>query len=94
MKKILSILTILAFTASAGYANCGKTDTDEGKLTFNAEKKEVTIETSDGKKVNRVLTPDSKLTSKDGTAAKVDALQGKTVKVVSEHNRIQSISGS
>ncbi|MDQ3622279.1 MAG: hypothetical protein M3463_07300 [Verrucomicrobiota bacterium] len=93
MKKLLSILTIVAFTASAGYAACGKKVTDEGKLTsINSEKKEVTIETADGKKVNRVLTPTSKTTAKDGTEAKADALVGKNVKVVSEHNKIESVS--
>jgi hypothetical protein len=85
MKQLLSILTLVAFSASAGLAACGKTVTDEGKVTsVNTEKKEISIETADGKTVTRVLTPSS-----TGADAK---LVGKKVKIVSEHNKVQSVA--
>lgn len=93
MKKLLSILTIVAFTAGASYAGCGKTETDAGTLqSINSDTKEVTIKTADGKTVNRTLTPSTKATAKDGKDAKADSLVGKSVKVVSEHGKVQSIS--
>ena len=93
MKKILSILTLVAFSASAGFAACGKKVTDEGTVkSIDADKKEITVQTADGKTVARVLTPTTTLTAKDGKAAKADALVGKKVKVVSEHNKVDSVS--
>jgi len=87
MKKILAILTIVAVSAGSSFAACGKKVTDEGKLTsFNAEKKELTITTKDGKTVNRMLTPDTTVTGK------IEELVGKSVKVVSEHNKADSVA--
>ncbi len=89
MKKLLTIITIVAFSAGSVFAACGKKVTDEGKLkSFNAEKKEVTIETADGKSVARVMTPDTKV------SGKIEELVGKSVKAVSEHNKLDSVSGS
>ncbi len=89
MKKLLAILTIVAVSAGSSFAACGKKVTDEGKLTsFNAEKKELTITTADGKTVTRVLTP-----STTG-ADKAADLVGKSVKVVSEHNKADSVTGA
>ncbi len=89
MKKLLAILTIVAVSAGSSFAACGKKVTDEGKLTsFNAEKKELTITTADGKTVTRVLTPDTT------GADKVADLVGKSVKVVSEHNKADSVTGA
>ena len=85
MKQLLSILTLVAFSASAGFAACGKTVTDEGKLSsVNAEKKEIVIEIADGKTVTRTLTP--------GTTGEPEKLVGKKVKVVSEHGKVQSVA--
>jgi hypothetical protein len=88
MKKILSLLTLVALSAGS-FAACGKKVTDEGTLkAYSADKKEITIETKDGKTVARVLTPDTKV---DG---KIEDLIGKAVKVVSEHNKLDSVQGS
>ena len=84
MKKLLTILTLAAFSSGAAFAACGKTVTDEGKLTsVNAEKKEIAIEV-EGKTVTRTLTP--------GTTGAPEKLVGKKVKVVSEHGKVQSVA--
>jgi hypothetical protein len=89
MKKLLTIISVVALSAGSVFAACGKKVTDEGKLTsYSAEKKEVTITTAEGKAVNRVLTPDSKV------SGKIEELVGKSVKVVSEHNKIDSVTGA
>jgi len=87
MKKLLTILTVVAFSAGAAVAGCGKTVTNEGKLSsINTEKKEIAIEEKDGKTVTLKLTPSS-------TGA-TDALVGKAVKVVSEHGKVQTVTGA
>ena len=89
MKKILVTLAIVALTAGSSFAACGKKVTDEGKLTsYNADKKELTITTADGKTVNRILTPSTTV------SGKIEELIGKSVKVVSEHNKLDSVQGS
>lgn len=86
MKKLLAILTLVAFSAASSFAACGKKVTDEGTLkSYNADKKEITVQTKDGKTVARVLTPDTKVTGK------IEELIGKSVKVVSEHNKLDSV---
>ena len=95
MKKLISTLAVLALSAGVAFAACGKTETDKGTVqTYDAEKKQIVIQTAEGKSVTRTLTPTTKATAKDGTAAKTDALKGKTVSVVSEHGKVQTISES
>ncbi len=95
MKKLLTILTIAAVAAGSAYAGCGKTVTDKGTLeSINTEKKEVVIKTADGKSVTRTLTPATATTGKDGKTAAADSLKGKTVSVVSEHGKVNTISES
>ncbi len=86
MKALLGTLALFAL-ASTSFAGCGKTETDEGKVTsVNAEKKTITISVK-GKEVTRTLTPTS--TGADN----LDALKGKKVTVVSSHGKVQSIKG-
>ena len=93
MKKLLSILALIAFSTVASQAGCGKKVTDEGTLkSVDADTKSITIVTADGKTVSRILTPTTKTAAKDGTEAKADGLIGKTVKVISEHNKIDSLA--
>jgi hypothetical protein len=95
MKKLLSIVTIVVLSAAASFAACGKKVTDAGTLkSIDADSKQVVIETADGKTVKRTLTPETKTTAKDGAAAKAEDLVGKAVSVVSEHNKVDSISAS
>lgn len=87
MKKLLAILTLVAFSAGAAVAGCGKTVTNEGKLSsINKETKEIAIQEKDGKTVTLKLTPSS-------TGA-TDELVGKNVKVVSEHGKVQTVTGA
>ncbi len=87
MKKLLTIVTLVAFSAGAAIAGCGKTVTNEGKLSsINKEKKEIAIEGKDGKTVTLTLTP--------GTTGADEALVGKNVKVVSEHGKVQTVTGA
>jgi hypothetical protein len=82
MKKLITTLAVLAIS-------------DKGTLqSIDAEKKTVTIKTAEGQTVTRTLTPATKTTGKDGKEAKADALSGKTVAVVSEHGKVQTISES
>lgn len=87
MKKLLAILTLVAFSAGSTFAACGKKVTDEGTLkSYNADKKEITVESKDGKTSTLVMTPDSKV------SGKIEDLIGKSVKVVSEHKKIDSVA--
>lgn len=89
MKQLLAILTLVAFSSGAAFAGCGKKVTDEGTLkAFDADKKEITVATKDGKTVARVLTPDTKVTGK------IEDLVGKPIKAVSEHNKLDSVTGA
>jgi hypothetical protein len=85
MKKFFSLIAIVSLTAGSAFAGCGKTETTEGKLkSFNPETKVAVVETKAGEK-SFTLTP----TSKGGEGAA--KLEGKKVKVVTEHNKVTEI---
>lgn len=85
MKAILCTLAILGLSLASSQAGCGKTVTDTGKLkSFDKDAKALVIEV-DGKEVKRTLTPTSK------GADDVEKLVGKSVVVVSEHNKVDSV---
>ncbi len=87
MKKILALIAFVAISVVTADAACGKKITSEGTLkSFDAEKKSLTVEDKDGKATTLTLTPDS--TGADAAAA----LVGKSVKVVSEHGKIDSVA--
>jgi hypothetical protein len=87
MKKILALIAFVSLSFVTADANCGKKVTTEGTLkTYAAEKKELTVEAKDGKAVTLTLTPSS--TGADA----VDKLVGKSVKIVSEHGKIDSVA--
>jgi uncharacterized lipoprotein YehR (DUF1307 family) len=86
MKHILTIIATLSLTLGLSFAACGKTVTDKGKLkSFDKETKTLVVEV-DGKEVKRTLTP----ASKGGDTA--ESLVGKAVVVVSEHNKVDSVT--
>lgn len=88
MKKLLTLVASLALTIAAN-AGCGKTVTSEGTLkSFDAENKTLIVVDAAGKSTTITLTP-----STTG-ADKVAALVGKSVKVVSEHNKAQSVAAA
>jgi hypothetical protein len=86
MKKLLALLAMASLTLGA-QAGCGKKVTDEGKLkSYDAEKKSAVIEKADGKTATVTLTPTTT------GADKVAGLVGKSVKVVSEHGKADSVA--
>jgi hypothetical protein len=85
MKYILCTLAVIGLSIASSQAACGKTVTDTGKLkSFDKDSKALVIEV-DGKEVKRTLTATSK------GADEVEALIGKNVVVVSEHNKVDSV---
>ena len=73
--------------AGSAVAGCGKKVTNEGTLkSYSAETKTVVVEGKDGKAATLTLTPSST------GADKIESLVGKSVKVVSEHGKIDSVA--
>jgi hypothetical protein len=95
MKKLLVVAMAFMLTIAASYAGCGKKVNNTGKLnSFKAESKQVVIEEK-GKKVKLKITPSTKFfASEGGSEVSIDKLLGKNVKVVSEHKKIDSITGA
>jgi len=86
MKKVFSILAIVAFGLGSAYAGCGKIETTEGKLkSFDESTKVAIVETKEGKTTKVTLTPTSK------GADKVEKLVGKDVKVSTSHGKVTEI---
>ena len=86
MKKFLALIVLVALSGSA-FAACGKKVTSEGTLkSYDAEKKTVEVVSKDGKSTTITLTP-----STTGTDA-IAALVGKSVKVVAEHGKADSVA--
>lgn len=92
MMKSVSLIVILALSAGAAAAGCGVKDTHEGTLkSVDAESNVVVIVGEGGKEVKLTLTTKTQVTDSEGKDAKVSALVGKQVKVVSEHAQVDSI---
>jgi hypothetical protein len=86
MKYTITALAVLTLALGSAYAGCGKTVTDTGKLkSFDKETKAVVVEVG-GKEVKRSLTP----SSKGGEG--IEKLVGKKVVVISEHDKITSVT--
>ncbi|MCB1063776.1 MAG: hypothetical protein KDN20_12740 [Verrucomicrobiae bacterium] len=93
MKKILALMAVVALAAGSAYAGCGKKVTDEGKVTsFDADTKALVVELKGGKSATLTATPTTEAKSKDGKKTELADLVGKSVKVVSEHKKIDSVS--
>jgi hypothetical protein len=87
MKKLLALIAFVSISFVTAEANCGKKVTSEGTLkSYDAEKKSLTVEDKEGKATTLTLTPSST------GAATIAALVGKSVKVVSEHGKIDSVA--
>ena len=87
MKKLLALIALVSLSFVTADAACGKKVTNEGTLkSYDAEKKALTVEGKDGKSTTLTLTPSS--TGADTVAT----LVGKSVKVVSEHGKIDSVA--
>ena len=91
MKTILTILTVIGL-ATGAYANCGKKVTDTGELkSYDADAKTITVKGSDKP---FKITSATEIKDKDGKTVKIKDLIGDDVKVVSEHNKADSVTGA
>lgn len=87
MKKFLTLIALVTLSAGSAFAGCGKTTTSEGTLkSYDAATKTVVVEAKDGKATSITLTPST--TGADAVAT----LVGKSVKVVAEHGKAQSVA--
>lgn len=87
MKKFLALIAIVSLSAGSAFAGCGKTTTSEGTLkSFDAATKQLVVEEKGGKATTITLTPST--TGADAIATMV----GKSVKVVAEHGKAQSVA--
>lgn len=86
MKHTIAIVALLSLALGSSYAGCGKTVTDTGKLKSFDQATKVAVVEVGGKEVKRELTPASK------GGEEIDKLVGKKVTVVSEHNKVQTIT--
>lgn len=87
MKKFLALIAIVSLSVGSAVAGCGKKVTNEGTLkSFDAATKTLTVEGKDGKAATITLTPATT------GADKAADLVGKTVKVVSEHGKADSVA--
>ncbi len=87
MKKFLTLIALVTISAGSAFAGCGKTTTSEGTLkSFDATTKTVVVEEKGGKSTSITLTPST--TGADAVAT----LVGKSVKVVAEHGKAQSVA--
>ncbi|MDA1139808.1 MAG: hypothetical protein O3B01_14630 [Planctomycetota bacterium] len=95
MRYILSIVaTLCLMTSGDAWAGCGKKFTDKGTLaSADSETKSLVVEVK-GEKVTLKLTPETKAIGKDGKEVKLADLVGKAVVVISEHKKVDSVTGS
>jgi len=90
MKKILGIITALLFAGGVAFAGCGKKVTNEGEFTYNEDKKVIKVE---GAKKPIKLQPKTVIKDAEGNEVAISDLEGSKVKVVSEHNKADSVTG-
>lgn len=89
MQKILTILTALSLAGGVAFANCGHKVTQEGKFTYDAEAKTILVE---GTEKPVKLTETTVIKNAEGKEVVITELQGSKVKVVSEHNKADSVT--
>ena len=93
MKKILTVIVATIALAGVSYAGCGKKVTNEGTLSgYDKDTKAIVVTDADGKKASLTLTADTEVKDADGKKAKIKDAEGKDVKVVSEHKKVDSVT--
>jgi hypothetical protein len=93
LRALVCLVVALALATGAAYGACGKKDTTEGTLTsVDAATKTVVVKAADGKEVKLTMTATTAVKDAGGKSAEASALVGKSVKVVSEHAKIDSIT--
>lgn len=92
MKYIAALIVTLTFAVGSLYAGCGMKDTASGKLqSYDKEAKAIVVETADGKTTTLTLTPATETKDAMGEMAKIEDLVGKSVVVISEHKKVDSV---
>lgn len=92
MKKFLGIIAAVMIGAGSVYAGCGKKVTDEGKVTsYDADAKTLTVE---GAKKPFKIQATTTVKDAEGNEVEISSLEGKKVKVVSEHGKADSVTAS
>lgn len=95
MKYLAALIVTLTLAAGSAFANCGIKNTDSGKLTsYDKEAKAIVVEKADGKTTTLTLTPATESKDAMGQEAKIEDLIGKSVTVVSEHKKVDSVVAS
>jgi len=95
--KLIALLVVLALSAGGGavFAGCGHKETVEGTLkSMDADSNKVVVVVGgeDGKEVELSLTAETQVKDTEGNDTEVSKLVGKSVKVVSEHAQVDSIT--
>ena len=89
MKKFLVLTSMVILSMSSAFAACGKKVTSEGTLkSFDPATKALVVEAKDGKATTITIT----LTPTTAGADAAAGLVGKSVKVVSEHGKADSVA--
>ena len=94
MKKLLALMAVIGLAAATVEAGCGKKVTNEGTLSeYDADTKTLIVKSDDGK-AKLTVTPKTEAKDKDGKKVELADLVGQKVKVVSEHKKIDSVTGA
>ncbi|MEM1440878.1 MAG: hypothetical protein AAGF67_00950 [Verrucomicrobiota bacterium] len=91
MKNFLGIIAAIAIGAGTAFAGCGKKVTSEGEASYDADTKSLTVKGVD-KPIK--IQASTVIKNADGEEVEIASLDGKKVKVVSEHNKADSVTES
>ncbi len=89
MKKVLSILAVLSLAAGSVFAGCGKKVENVGTFTYDPETKTLTGE---GLKKPVTILASTEIKDADGNEATIEDIASGKVKIVSEHNKADSVA--
>jgi hypothetical protein len=91
MKKLIALFVGLVIAVGSANAMCGKKVTATGTLkAYDKDSKSITV-TTGSNTAEVTLTPNTEYKDAAGKMAKIDDLVGKSVTVISEHNKADSV---
>jgi len=91
LMKAFGLLVVLTLCAGVASAGCGTKETQAGTLkSVDADNGTVVLVVEENE-VELTLTVETQVTDAEGNAVEPASLVGKSVKVVSEHAKIDSI---
>jgi hypothetical protein len=92
MKKLIAVFASLVIAAGSAHAMCGKKVTTTGTLkSSDKSSKTITIQTG-GSTKEITLTPNTEYKDAAGKPAKLDDFVGKSVSVIAEHDKADSVT--